>query len=115
MTYLKFVFDISLNFEMPFLTVVDRVGYCHLTCHWELLTSTLNFTLLGIYYEPDCSSKDLDHGVLVIGYGSEGGDPKSNKFWIVKNRYKTPNVIFEIETGTLLESVYGFMSIKAQS
>ena len=63
-------------------------------CHLELLIPTLNFTLPGIYYDPDCSSKDLDHGVLVVGYGFEGTDSNNNKFWIVKNRYKAPNVIF---------------------
>lgn len=91
-----------LNFERPLLIEVDRVSSCHL----ELLIPTLNFTLIGIYYEPNCSSKDLDHGVLVVGYGSEGGESKNNKFWIVKNRYKTPNVIFEIEKGILVWNQY---------
>lgn len=72
----------------------------------EPLIPALNFTLVGIYYEPNCSSKDLDHGVLVVGYGSEGGDSKNNKFWIVKNRYKTPNVIFENEKGILVWNQY---------
>ncbi|XP_046520605.1 procathepsin L [Equus quagga] len=40
----------------------------------------------GIYYDPDCSSKDLDHGVLVVGYGFEGKD-SSNKYWLVKNSW----------------------------
>lgn len=40
----------------------------------------------GIYYEPDCSSEDLDHGVLVVGYGFEGEDVDGKKYWIVKNR-----------------------------
>ncbi|XP_066113492.1 procathepsin L [Saccopteryx bilineata] len=49
--------------------------------------SSFQFYNEGIYYEPDCSSKDLDHGVLVVGYGSEGAESKSNKYWLVKNSW----------------------------
>lgn len=53
-------------------------------------TNFLFVTILfsGIYYERDCSSEDLDHGVLVVGYGYEGEDVDGKKFWIVKNRYE---------------------------
>jgi len=39
----------------------------------------------GIYYEPECESdlQDLDHGVLVVGYGVEDDD----EYWIVKNSW----------------------------
>lgn len=40
----------------------------------------------GIYYEKECSSEELDHGVLVVGYGFQGQDVDGKKYWIVKNR-----------------------------
>lgn len=79
--YGEFVFgDFEAICEKTWTETIATV--CPISAAIDESHRSLRFYESGVCYEPKCSSRDLDHAVLVDGYGT---DSRSGDYLIVEN------------------------------
>ena len=75
--------DIPSGDEVALIKAVATIGPVAVAI--DASHESFQFYSKGVYNEPNCTPDGLDHGVLVVGYGTENG----HDYWLVKNSWGT--------------------------
>ncbi|XP_054713118.1 procathepsin L-like [Uloborus diversus] len=76
--------DIPSGDETKLMEAVASVGPVSVAI--DASHETFQFYKTGVYDEMECNNETLDHGVLVVGYGTSD---RGEDYWIVKNSWGT--------------------------
>jgi cathepsin L len=76
--------DIPQGDEQAMLKALASVGPISVAI--DASHESFQFYSNGVYDEPQCSAEELDHGVLLVGYGTE---EDGTDYWLVKNSWGT--------------------------